>query len=56
MARFLSGLAILFVAQVLSAFMGLYIEATYATYGNNYREGLFYTVGPPPASPVPGHN
>ena len=43
-ARFLTGLAILFVAQVLSAFMGLYIEATYAKYGNNYREGLFYTV------------
>lgn len=41
---FLSGLAILFVAQVISAFMGLYIEATYAMYGNNYREGMFYTV------------
>ena len=44
MARFLTGLTILFVAQVLSAFMGLYIEATYTKYGNNYREGLFYTV------------
>ncbi|KAL7275127.1 golgi uridine diphosphate-N-acetylglucosamine transporter [Rhizina undulata] len=37
------GLVVLGVAQVLSAFMGLYIEATYKIYGNNYREGLFYT-------------
>lgn len=43
MSRFLTGLAILFIAQVLSAFMGLFIENTYAKYGNNYREGLFYT-------------
>lgn len=42
-ARYITGLIILFVAQVLSAVMGLYIEATYAKYGNNYREGLFYT-------------
>ena len=44
MVRFVSGLAILFIAQVLSAFMGLYIEETYRLHGNNYREGLFYTV------------
>ncbi|KAF8540099.1 UAA transporter [Trichophaea hybrida] len=43
LAHFVTGLAVLFVAQVLSAFMGLYIEATYAMYGSNYREGLFYT-------------
>ncbi|KAI5789154.1 UAA transporter family-domain-containing protein [Geopyxis carbonaria] len=41
--NYIMGLTILFVAQVLSAFMGLYIEATYAKYGNHYREGLFYT-------------
>jgi len=52
MTRFLTGLAILFVAQVLSAFMGLYIENTYATFGNNYREGLFYTVCPPHPPPL----
>lgn len=44
MSRFLTGLAMLFVAQLLSAVMGLYIEATYSKYGSNYREGLFYTV------------
>lgn len=43
-SRFVQGLAILFVAQVLSAFMGLYVEQTYKTYGANWREGLFYTV------------
>ncbi|KAI5817146.1 UAA transporter family-domain-containing protein [Pyronema omphalodes] len=43
MSRFITGLVILFVAQLLSAIMGLYIEATYTKYGNNYREGLFYT-------------
>lgn len=44
MTRFLTGLTMLFVAQLLSAIMGLYIEATYSKYGSNYREGLFYTV------------
>jgi len=24
--------------------MGIYLEATYARYGSNWREGLFYTV------------
>ncbi|KAG0642663.1 UAA transporter [Tuber brumale] len=43
MTRFITGLAILFVAQVISAFMGLYIEGTYTRYGNHYREGLFYS-------------
>ncbi|KAF8467706.1 UAA transporter family-domain-containing protein [Kalaharituber pfeilii] len=41
--QFVAGLSILFIAQVLSAFMGLYVEATYAKYGSNWREGLFYT-------------
>jgi len=53
MARFITGLAILFVAQVISAFMGLYIEGTYTRYGNHYREGLFYSVITPPPRPLP---
>ncbi|RPB02367.1 UAA transporter [Choiromyces venosus 120613-1] len=43
MTRFITGLAILFIAQVISAFMGLYVEGTYTRYGNHYREGLFYS-------------
>ncbi|PWW79220.1 UAA transporter [Tuber magnatum] len=43
MTRFITGLAILFIAQVISAFMGLYVERTYTRYGNHYREGLFYS-------------
>lgn len=43
-AQFLAGLVVLFIAQVLSAFMGLYVEDTYSKYGSNWREGLFYTV------------
>jgi solute carrier family 35 (UDP-xylose/UDP-N-acetylglucosamine transporter), member B4 len=34
---------ILFVAQVLSAIMGLYIQATYEAYGSHWRENLFYS-------------
>ncbi|KAK6532920.1 golgi uridine diphosphate-N- acetylglucosamine transporter [Arthrobotrys megalospora] len=41
--RFLTGLSILFVSQILAALMGVYIENTYAKYGSNWREGLFYT-------------
>ncbi|KAJ6257698.1 UDP-N-acetylglucosamine transporter [Drechslerella dactyloides] len=41
--RFITGLSILFVSQVLAALMGVYIENTYAIYGSNWREGLFYT-------------
>lgn len=41
--RFLSGLAILFVAQVLSAVMGLYTEETYRKFGPQWRENLFYS-------------
>ncbi|KAF4986818.1 hypothetical protein FDECE_15751 [Fusarium decemcellulare] len=40
---FSTGLLILFVAQVLSAIMGLYTEATYAKYGPQWRENLFYS-------------
>ncbi|CUS08654.1 unnamed protein product [Tuber aestivum] len=53
MTRFITGLAILFVAQVISALMGLYVEGTYTRYGNHYREGLFYSViTPPPCPPL----
>ena len=39
----LTGLLILFVAQLLSAIMGLYVQATYATYGSHWHENLFYS-------------
>lgn len=42
-ASFSMGLAILFVAQVLSAIMGLYTEATYKKYGPQWKENLFYS-------------
>ena len=38
------GIVILFSAQILSSFMGIYLESTYSRYGSNWREGLFYTV------------
>ncbi|KAF7544767.1 hypothetical protein G7046_g9719 [Stylonectria norvegica] len=38
-----TGLVILFVAQILSAVMGLYTEATYARYGPQWKENLFYS-------------
>ncbi|EPS38590.1 hypothetical protein H072_7713 [Dactylellina haptotyla CBS 200.50] len=41
--RFVTGLSILFVSQILAALMGVYFEQTYAKYGPNWREGLFYT-------------
>lgn len=37
------GLVILFVAQLLSAIMGLYTEATYRDHGPQWRENLFYS-------------
>jgi UDP-xylose/UDP-N-acetylglucosamine transporter B4 len=36
-------LVILFVAQLLSAAMGLYTEATYRQYGPQWKENLFYS-------------
>ena len=39
----MAGLTILFVAQVLSAIMGLYTQATYAKYGPHWNENLFYS-------------
>ncbi|KAK7437545.1 NST UDP-N-acetylglucosamine transporter [Colletotrichum acutatum] len=38
-----TGLVVLFVAQVLSAIMGLYTEETYKQYGPHWRENLFYS-------------
>ncbi|KAE8449694.1 hypothetical protein EG329_007469 [Mollisiaceae sp. DMI_Dod_QoI] len=40
---FSTGLVILFVAQVLSAIMGLYTEETYKAYGPHWKENLFYS-------------
>lgn len=40
---FSTGLSILFLAQVLSALMGLYTEETYKTYGPQWKENLFYS-------------
>ncbi|KAI0012882.1 UAA-domain-containing protein [Xylariaceae sp. FL0662B] len=41
--KFSSGLAILFIAQILSAVMGLYTEETYRQYGPQWKENLFYS-------------
>ncbi|KAF4510434.1 hypothetical protein G6O67_002322 [Ophiocordyceps sinensis] len=38
-----TGLVILFVAQLLSAIMGIYTEATYRRYGPHWKENLFYS-------------
>jgi solute carrier family 35 (UDP-xylose/UDP-N-acetylglucosamine transporter), member B4 len=40
---FTTGLAILFIAQVFSAIMGLYTEETYRQYGPQWQENLFYS-------------
>ena len=45
------GILILFAAQILSSFMGIYLESTYRKYGSNWREGLFYTVPSPTYNP-----
>lgn len=37
------GLSLLFVAQLLSAVMGLYVQITYAKYGSHWSENLFYS-------------
>jgi UDP-xylose/UDP-N-acetylglucosamine transporter B4 len=42
-ASFTTGLVILFIAQVLSAIMGLYTEETYRIYGPQWKENLFYS-------------
>ncbi|KAK8126291.1 UDP-N-acetylglucosamine transporter YEA4 [Apiospora kogelbergensis] len=42
-SSFGTGLIILFVAQVMSAIMGLYTEETYKKYGPHWKENLFYS-------------
>lgn len=37
------GLVVLLVAQILSAFMGIWVQDTYAQYGNHWDENLFYS-------------
>lgn len=37
------GLLVLFIAQILSAIMGLYTEDTYQKYGAHWKENLFYS-------------
>ena len=40
---FVTGLAILLIAQLLSAIMGLYVQLTYARFGPHWNENLFYS-------------
>ncbi|KAG9306868.1 hypothetical protein G9A89_002537 [Geosiphon pyriformis] len=42
-ADYIIGISLLSIALILSCVMGLYQEQTYATYGSDWREGLFYT-------------
>ena len=42
-SEFFAGLALLFIAQLLSAIMGLYVQLTYARYGSHWHENLFYS-------------
>lgn len=42
-SEFTTGLSILLVAQMLSAYMGAYVEDTYAQYGASWTENLFYS-------------
>jgi hypothetical protein len=37
------GLLVLLVAQLLSSYMGIYVQDTYAKYGNHWQENLFYS-------------
>lgn len=43
MQSFVTGLTILFVAQVLSALMGIRTQAVYAKHGPQWQENLFYS-------------
>ena len=42
-SEFAEGLAILLAAQLASAYMGAYVEDTYAEYGASWTENLFYS-------------
>ncbi len=37
------GFALLFIAQLLSAYMGVYVQETYASYGADWEANLFYS-------------
>lgn len=41
--EFTTGLGILLLAQLMSAYMGAYVEDTYAMYGASWTENLFFT-------------
>jgi dolichyl-phosphate-mannose-protein mannosyltransferase len=38
-----TGLVVLLVAQMLSAYMGIYVQDIYAEYGNHWKANLFYS-------------
>lgn len=42
-SEFTTGLVILLIAQLLSAYMGAYVEEVYSTYGASWTENLFYS-------------
>lgn len=42
-SSFEMGLLILLVAQMLSSYMGIYVQDTYAQYGKHWDENLFYS-------------
>lgn len=42
-SAFLSGLSVILLAQILSAYMGIYVQDTYAQHGADWRENLFYS-------------
>lgn len=41
-SSYVLGLLVLFLAQVLSAYMGIYVQTTYEKYGKHWAENLFY--------------
>jgi UDP-xylose/UDP-N-acetylglucosamine transporter B4 len=43
-ANWLIGVSLLIAAMVLTAFLGLFQENTYAKYGRQWRESMFYVV------------
>jgi drug/metabolite transporter (DMT)-like permease len=42
-ASFEAGLLVLLAAQLLSSYMGIYVQNMYATYGSHWQENLFYS-------------
>lgn len=42
--QYVAGIGLLALALFLSAWLGLWQEATYKQYGNQWREALFYNV------------